>query len=176
MSPRAPGLAAPPAEPQLVQPVSDPRRELAPHLPRESRSEARNAEIRAALRPYTPGERPRIVLASTALSAAIALVNFFCWVAGVQIEGRSPGAVGIILFTAVLLACAIGLWQMRAGAVLGFMSLMAIIAILFTLFLIEASNILGAVVALAIIIVSGYLFFKLVRVLSRLQMPREDIG
>ena len=76
----------------------------------------------------------------------------------------------------MLLACAIGLWQMRAGAVLGFMSLMAIIAILFTLFLIEASNILGAVVAVAIIGASGYLFFKLVRVLSRLQMPREEIG
>ena len=128
------------------------------------------------LRPYAPGERPRIVVASTAVSAAVALVNFFCWVAGVKIEGRSPGAVGIILFTAVLLACAIGLWQMRAGAVLGFMSLMAIIAILFTLFLIEASNILGAVVAVAIIGASGYLFFKLVRVLSRLQMPREEIG
>ena len=178
MSPRAPrpAPAAPPPSRPAAPAVSDPRRELAPHLPRESRSEARNAEIRAALRPYAPGERPRIVRASTAISAVVGLVNFFCWVAGVKIEGRSPGAVGIILFTAVLLACAIGLWQMRAGAVLGFMSLMAIIAILFTLFLIEASNILGAVVALAIIGASGYLFFKLVRVLSRLQMPREDVA
>jgi Mg/Co/Ni transporter MgtE len=63
---------------------------------------------------------------------------------------------------------------MRTGAVLGFMCLMAIIAILFTLFLIEASNALSAVVALAIILVSGYLFFKLVRVLSRLQVPRTS--
>jgi hypothetical protein len=53
------------------------------------------------------------------------------------------------------------------------MCLMAIIAILFTLLLIEASNLLGVVVALVVIVVSGYLFFKLVRVLSRLQAPRE---
>jgi hypothetical protein len=154
----------------------DPGRELPSHLPppRESRSEARNAEIRATLAPYAKGERPRVVLASAAIATALALANLICWLAGVKIEGRNPAASGIIVFTAVLLACAGGLWRMRAGAVLGFMCLMAILAILFTLFLIEASNVLGVVVALAIIVVSGYLFFKLVRVLSRLQMPRQS--
>jgi hypothetical protein len=145
------------------------------HLPqpRESRSEARNAEIRATLSPYAPGERPRIVMVSAALAAAVALANFISWLAGLKINGTHPAAAGILVFTAVLLACAGGLWQMRAGAVLGFMTLMAIIAVLFTLFLIEASNVLGVVVAVAIILVTGYLFFKLVRVLSRLQMPRS---
>ncbi len=149
--------------------------ELPSHLPppRESRSEARNAEIRATLRPYEPGERPRIVLASAAISLALALGNLIAWLAGVKISGHHPAATGILVFTAVLLACAGGLWQMRIGAVLGFMCLSAIVAILFTLFLIEASNLLGVIVAIGIIIVSGYLFFKLVRVLSRLQMPRE---
>jgi hypothetical protein len=149
-------------------------RPLPSHLPppRESRSEARNAEIRATLRPYAPGERPRIVLFSTAIAAGLALANLISWLAGVKVSGHHPAATGIIIFSAVLLACAAGLWQMRSGAVLGFMCLMAIIAILFTLFLIEASNLLGIVVALAIILVSGYLFFKLVRVLSRLQAPR----
>jgi hypothetical protein len=113
------------------------------------------------------------VLVSTALAAALALANLVSWLAGLKVSGHHPAAVGIFLFTAVLLACAGGLWQMRSGAVLGFMCLMAIIAILFTLLLIEASNLLGVVVALAVIVVSGYLFFKLVRVLSRLQAPRE---
>ena len=150
-------------------------RPLPSHLPppRESRSEARNAEIRATLRPYAPGERPRAVIACTAIAAALALANLISWLAGLKISGHHPAATGIIVFSAVLLACAVGLWQMRTGAVLGFMCLMAIIAILFTLFLIEASNLLGVVVALAIIVVCGYLFFKLVRVLSRLQVPRE---
>ncbi len=52
------------------------------------------------------------------------------------------------------------------------MALLAIVATLFSLYLIEASNLLGLVVALIVIGGSGYLFFKLVRVLSRIQMPR----
>jgi hypothetical protein len=175
----APSAAARPAAASsaAAAPATAPShgRPLPSHLPppRESRSEARNAEIRATLAPYAPGERPRIVLVSTALAAALALANLVSWLAGLKVSGHHPAAVGIFLFTAVLLACAGGLWQMRSGAVLGFMCLMAIIAILFTLLLIEASNVLGVVVALAVIVVSGYLFFKLVRVLSRLQAPRE---
>jgi hypothetical protein len=166
----------PTASPEQTEPTGAGRgRPLPSHLPppRESRSEARNAEIRAALRPYAPGERPRIVLVSAAVAAALALANLISWLAGLKVSGHHPAATGIFIFSAVLLACAGGLWQMRSGAVLGFMCLMAIIAILFTLFLIEASNVLGVIVALAIILVTGYLFFKLVRVLSRLQMPRE---
>jgi hypothetical protein len=134
----------------------------------------RNAEIRATLRPYAPGERPRVVIASAVIAAGLALVEVVLWLLGVKVSGHRPGAIDVFLFFAVFLACAIGLWQMRAGAVLGFMSIMAIVAILFTLFLIEASNIPSAIIALAIIVVSGYLFFKLVRVLSRIQMPRES--
>ena len=58
-------------------------------------------------------------------------------------------------------------------AVLGFMALLAIIVTVFALLLIEASNVLGLVVALAVIVGAGYLFYKLVRVLSRIQMPRS---
>jgi hypothetical protein len=113
------------------------------------------------------------VLVCTALAAALALANLISWLAGLKVSGHHPAAAGIFVFSGLLLACAGGLWQMRSGAVLGFMCLMAIIAILFTLLLIEASNLLGVVVALAVVAVSGYLFFKLVRVLSRLQVPRE---
>jgi hypothetical protein len=72
----------------------------------------------------------------------------------------------------VMIACAIGMWRLWYGAVLGFMALLAIVAALFALLLIEASNVLGVVVGLAVICGSGYLFFKLVRVLSRIQMPQ----
>jgi uncharacterized membrane-anchored protein len=71
-----------------------------------------------------------------------------------------------------MIACAIGMWRLWYGAVLGFMALLAIIVTIFALLLIEASNVLGLVVALAVIAGAGYLFFKLVRVLSRIQMPR----
>ena len=129
--------------------------------------------MRAALRPLAPGERPGIILVCTVVAGGMGLANLIAWLAGDTIQGRHPGAPGIIVFSAVLLACALGLWRLWYGAVLGFMALLAIIAVLFTLYLIEASNVLGLVVSLAIIAVAGYLFFKLVRVLSRIQMPRS---
>jgi uncharacterized membrane-anchored protein len=66
----------------------------------------------------------------------------------------------------------VGMWRLWYGAVLGFMALLAIVATLFSLYLIEASNLLGLVVAVVVVGGCGYLFFKLVRVLSRIQMPR----
>ena len=75
-----------------------------------------------------------------------------------------------------MIACAIGMWRLWYGAVLGFMALLAIIATIFALLLIEASNLLGVVVGVAVICGAGYLFFKLVRVLSRIQMPRRPGG
>lgn len=141
------------------------------HLPQASRSERRNAEVRAALRPLAPGERPWAVVVSSLLAAGLALANLIAWAAGDTINGKRPAAAGIVVFSAVLLSCAVGLWRLWYGAVLGFMALLAIIAVLFTLYLIEASNLLGLVVSLAVVGLSGYLFFKLVRVLSRIQMP-----
>jgi hypothetical protein len=179
----SPSAARPPRAPTpgpTVPPAGEPARtslrdaESPPaHLPQPSRSEARNAEVRATLRPIEPGERPRVIIASSALAAALALANLIAWVAGDKIGGKHPAAGGIIVFSAVMGAAAIGMWRLWYGAVLGFMALLAIIAVIFTLLLIEASNVLGLVVALAVIGTSGYLFFKLVRVLSRIQMPRS---
>lgn len=172
---------APPPPPAPPPPTAPPRRERAQrsppaHLPQPSRSEARNADVRAALRPLQPGERPLVVVLSTLVAAGLALSNLIAWLAGDTIAGKHPGPSGILIFSAILLACAIGVWRMWYGAVLGFMALLAIIAVLFTLYLIEASNVLGLVVSLAIIAAAGYLFFKLVRVLSRIQMPRGPGG
>ena len=61
------------------------------HLPQPSRSEARNAEVRATLKPIEPGERPRVIVASSAIAAALALANLIAWVAGDKIGGI-PGA------------------------------------------------------------------------------------
>ena len=96
-----------------------------------------------------------MIVASSAIAAALALANLIAWVAGDKIGGKHPAAGGIIVFSAVMGAAAIGMWRLWYGAVLGFMALLAIIAVIFTLLLIEASNVLGLVVALAIIGVCG---------------------
>ncbi len=144
---------------------------FAPSSEELSRSQRRDAEARAALKPLAPGERPPVVVVSALLAAGLALANLIAYLAGDKIGGTRPAAGGIIVFSALMLACAVGLWRLWYGAVLGFMALLAIIVTIFALLLIEASNLLGVVVALLIILVAGYLFFKLVRVLSRIQMP-----
>lgn len=138
-----------------------------------TRSQRRDAEARANLKPLAPGERPPVIWISTLVAAGLGLANFIAWLAGDKINGKHPAAGGILIFTALMCACAVGLWRMWYGAVLGFMALLAIIGTLFSLYLVEASNLLGFIVAPLIVIVAGYLFFKLVRVLSRIQMPQR---
>ena len=138
-----------------------------------SRSQRRDAELRANLKPLAPGERPRIIVVSAAVAAAVALANLIAYLVGDKIGGKRPEAEWIIVFSFVMLSCAVGLWRMWYGAVLGFMALLAIIVTAFALLLVEASNVLGVIVALVVIGFAGTLFFKLVRVLSRIQMPQR---
>jgi hypothetical protein len=146
---------------------------FAPTAEELSRSQRRDAEARAQLAPLAPGERPPVITVSALVAAGLALANLIAYLAGAKIGGSRPAASGIIVFSALMLACALGLWRLWYGAVLGFMALLAIIATIFAMLLIEASNVLGVVVALLVILIAGYLFFKLVRVLSRIQMPKR---
>ncbi len=163
----------PPARASKAPAGAERRQWFAPTSEELSRSQRRDAEARAALTPLAPGERPPVIVISALIAAGMALANLISYLAGDRIGGTRPGAAGIVVFSALMLACAVGLWRLWYGAVLGFMALLAIIVTIFALLLIEASNLLGVVVALAIIGIAGYLFFKLVRVLSRIQMPRR---
>ena len=83
------------------------------------------------------------------------------------------GPSGVILFSVLMLVCAVGMWQLRYWAVLGFQAILAFVVLFFSLALIRASNVAGVIIAVLVVGGGGYLFYKLVRVLSRLQMPRR---
>ena len=85
--------------------------------------------------------------------------------------GTHTAVGGVIVFSVLMVICALGMWRMRYWAVLGFQALLAIVVLIFALLLIRASNLLGLLVPIVIISGGGLLFFKLVRVLSRMQMP-----
>jgi amino acid permease len=129
--------------------------------------------VRAELVPLAPGERPW----SVRIAALIALIVGVGDLVDVLVSGsHSFGGThtsvgGVILFSFVMIICAMGMWQMRYWAVLGFQAVLAIVILIFALLLIRASNFLGFVVPIVIIGGGGLLFFRLVRVLSRLQMP-----
>jgi hypothetical protein len=145
-----------------------------PPVPPRGRSEQRNAAVRATLVPYAAGERPW----SIKIAALIALFVGAGDLVDVIVGGRSSfggthtGVLGVVLFSLLMIVCAVGMWRMRYWAVLGFQAMLAIVVLIFALLLVRASNLLGFVVPIVIIGAGGTLFFKLVRVLSRLQMPR----
>ena len=137
-----------------------------------TRSQRRDAQVRAGLTPIKAGERPGPIIAGAVIAGLVGIGQLIAYAAGLKIHGKSPAAGGTILLGLLLVVCAIGMWRLWYGAVLGFMALLAIVATLFSLLLIEASNLLGLLVAVVVVAGSGYLFFRLVRVLSRIQMPR----
>lgn len=141
-----------------------------------SRSEQKNAAVRAALQPYAPGERPwsiRVAVLVAVLIGAGDLVDLL--LGGTLGFGRThPGKGGVILFSVLMLVCAAGMWRMKYWALLGFQAILAFVILFFSLALIRASNVAGVVIALVVICGGGFLFYKLVRVLSRVQMPTRQ--
>lgn len=136
-----------------------------------ARTEATNAAARAKLTPLAPGERPWPLKAAAGLAALAALVNVIAYAAGAKVNGSSLSGGEIAAFALVALMLGVGMWQRSGLAVLAFMAVLGIVVVLFSLFLIEASNVLGVLVPLAFIGVGGYLFWKLIRVLGRIQAP-----
>ena len=136
-----------------------------------ARTEAQNAAARAKLEPLAPGERPWPLQLAAAVAALAALINLVAYAAGAKLNGSKLESSELIPFVVVMLVLAVGMWRRSAAAVLLFMALLAIIIVLFSLFLIEASNLLGVIVPLLFIGGGGYLFWKLVRVLGRIQAP-----
>jgi hypothetical protein len=137
-----------------------------------SRSEARNAAARATLTPLTPGERPWPLLVAIGLTALAGGSQLILFLIGVKVQGHKVPPSSLVLFV-VLLVCAAGMWRLWYQAVLAFMVLLALVICAFALLLVEASNLLGVVVGLAIVFGGGFLFWKLVRVLGRLQAPQR---
>jgi hypothetical protein len=113
---------------------------------------------------------------SVALTALAGIVNLILYAAGATIAGKHPAPTTIYVFSGVMLACSYGMWRLWYQAVLAFMALLAIVIVLFSLFLVEASNLLGLLVPPLFIAVGSLLFWKLIRVLGRLQVPaRSDL-
>jgi hypothetical protein len=136
-----------------------------------ARSEERNAAVRATLRPLGPGERPTPLVVAAALAAALAVGNLVAFAAGLEVDGRRPAASGVLLFVALMLVAAWGMWQRRYWAVLGFEALLGVTLAVAALSLFVASNLEAVVLCLVILGLGGWLFWKLVRVMGRLQAP-----
>jgi hypothetical protein len=138
-----------------------------------ARSEARNAEVRARLEPLAPDEHPPALVVAVVLAATLAVGNLAAFAAGVEVQGKQPGVVGVVLFAGLMLGAAWGMWRGRHWAVLGFEALLGITVAIAALSLLVASNVAAVVLCVAIIGLGGWLFWKLIRVMARLQAPER---
>ena len=137
-----------------------------------ARGEARNEEIRRNLEPVEEGERPGAVTVGAIVALLLAVVNGVAVALGEAVGGDDAFVPGTAL-SVVLLVCAVGMWQARYWAVLGFQALLTIQIIISAGALLVASSVWAAFLSLVFVSLGGWLFWKLIRALARLQMPQQ---
>jgi hypothetical protein len=135
-----------------------------------SRSRQRDEETRAALEPLARGERPRAVTVAAIVAAVAAVANVIALIASYDSDEGTKTA-NTIIGTVILVVVAVGMWRARYWAVLGMQALLAITIVLSALALLTAVNGGAVALALALIALSGTLFWFLVRAMARIQMP-----
>jgi hypothetical protein len=145
---------------------------------RYARGEARNEEIRRKLEPLGEGERPGVVTLSAAIALVLAIANVALTFSGAVDLGNGEDAernarTSATVFSVILLACAGGMWFVKYWAVLGFQALLAIQIIICAGALLVAPTWWAALVLLTLTLAGGWLFWKLVRAMARIQMPER---
>jgi hypothetical protein len=137
-----------------------------------ARAREKDAAARAALVPLAPGERPWPIALSAVLAALFAVANVILVLAGWEVDGRRPIASGLI-FAGVMLAAAVGMWRLKYWAVLGWEVLLGVTFVGAMLSLLRAGNAEGVLLAVAVMALTGPLFWLLIRQMARIQMPKR---
>ncbi|HTR72308.1 MAG TPA: hypothetical protein VMG80_01825 [Solirubrobacteraceae bacterium] len=165
MATRPPATRPPAAQAQPTSPQSS----------YGARSEARNAAVRATLKPLAPGERPWPIKIAALVAVLIGAGDLIVVLVdgSFRVGGAHTAPGGVVLFSILMLVCAWGMWQLRYWAVLGFQAILLFVILIFSLLLLRANNLLAVVTGVVVVGGGGWLFYKLVRVLSRIQMPER---
>lgn len=132
-------------------------------------SAARDELARAALTPLAPGERPAALLVAVVVAVVVAaaiLIGVFTSHDLAKQGGSVPGGA---FLAALFLVLAVNMLRVRYWAVLGFEGLLAFQVLIACLALILARTLLAAGGCVAAIVLGGWLFWKLVRVMGRIQ-------
>jgi hypothetical protein len=139
-----------------------------------SRSQLRDEQARSALQPLAEGEWPRALLVAIAVALLLAVAVAVSAASVHELRSHGGSLYGAAFLTAVLLALALGMYHKRYSAVLAFEALLAFQIIVTSLALIVASTLLAAAICLLSIVLGGWLFWKLVRVMGRLDAERRQ--
>ena len=130
--------------------------------------------LRAELEPLGEDERPPALLVAIAVCALLALAVIL-GAATVHDLNRHGGSLpGGAFLAIVLLLLAFGMYQRRYWAVLGFEALLAFQILVTSLALVVASTIAAAAACLLSVGLGGWLCWKLIRVMGRIQAGEAE--
>jgi hypothetical protein len=125
--------------------------------------------LRNELEPLGEGERPPALRVAIAVCTLLALAVILGATTVHDLSRRGGSLPGGVFLTIVLLLLAGGMYRRRYWSVLGFEALLAFQIIVTSLALVVASTIIAAVICLLSVGLGGWLFWKLVRVMGRIQ-------
>ena len=136
--------------------------------PRAPRGDGED-RARAALAPLGERERPAALLVAIGVCLLLAL-GVIVGAASVHDLSRHGGSVpGAAVLAVTLTLIAQGMYKRRYWAVLAFEALLAFQILVTSLALVVASTIAAAAICLLSVGLGGWLFWKLVRVMGRIQ-------
>lgn len=138
-----------------------------------ARGRAKDEAARAALKPLGQDERPLVVTIAAVLAFALGAGNLISWVVGVEVQGEQPALLGIAIYSGLMFTVAYGCFRMRYWGVLGMEAVLALALVIFGVLLTRAESVVALLIALAVIGGAGTLFWKLVKVMARIQMPER---
>jgi hypothetical protein len=118
--------------------------------------------------PLREGERPAALLIALAACAALAVAVIASALTVKDLSRHGGSLPGALFIAAVLAALAGGMYRCRYWAVLGFEALLAFQIIVTSLALVVASTAIAAAGCVISVALGGWLFWKLVRVMSRI--------
>ena len=126
------------------------------------------------LAPLAQDERPPALLVAVAVCALLA-AGVLAGSLSVHDLSRHGGSLpGAIVLAAVLASLAVGMYRRRYWAVLGFEALLAFQILVTSLALVVSSTFVAAGACLLVIAFAGWLFWRLVRVMGRIQAGERD--
>jgi hypothetical protein len=140
-----------------------------PPKDRSSERGKRDELARAELEPLGPDERPPALLVAVGVCVVLAVAVLVGGLTIHDLAKRGGSLAGAIFLAAIFATLALGMYRRRYLAVLGFEALLAFQIIVTSLALVVASTLPAAGGCVVAIGLGGWLFWKLVRVMGRIQ-------
>ena len=150
---------------------------------RAARSEEKNQAVREGLEPLAPDERPTVVTVGAVISGVLSVSIVVAYLVGVEVgtfddfgneTGEAkPNVISALIPAGMLAVMSWGMWKAKYWAVLGFQALLAILMVATVLGLVAATKVTQAVGNTLVLALAGFLFYKMVKAMARIQMPER---